>query len=283
MTEQVDGRDVLVPTLYLPTPADIEVAPSGQIIASNNILLEAEETVTNTGEITAGGTVLVQAQDVVNETLTTIGETEVAEGAIAFRTAAQTATISGENVFIVAESEDGERGTVTNTGGAILNTSAEGQTIVRASGDIINQALVTDAVEQVDRGNFATEFRSDFSLRENYDSAVIGGQGNVSLVSTGGDILNDASEISSQGDVLIFAEGSFRQNNRTDTFVSQNSVSLGGSSSSSTSSSAGTSGSGYDDFEANAQASASGSQEFFSAATAESGFIIRARLSAVRT
>ena len=270
VTEQVDGRDVLVPTLYLPTPADIEVAPSGQIIASNNILLEAEETVTNTGEITAGGTVLVQAQDVVNETLTTIGETEVAEGAIAFRTAAQTATISGENVFIVAESEDGERGTVTNTGGAILNTSADGQTIVRASGDIINQALVTDAVEQVDRGNFATEFRSDFSLRENYDSAVIGGQGNVSLVSTGGDILNDASEISSQGDVLIFAEGSFRQNNRTDTFVSQNSVSLGGSSSSSTSSSAGTSGSGYDDFEANAQASASGSQEFFSAATAES-------------
>ncbi len=83
------------------------------------------------------------------------------------------------------------------------------------------------------------EAREDFTIRED----MIGGEGNVSVVSTGGDIINDASSIfSNEGDVLIFAEGSFRQNNRTDTFVSENSVSLGGGSSTSSSSSASSSG-----------------------------------------
>ena len=273
VTEQVDGRDVLVPTLYLPTPDEIEIAPSGQIVASNNLLLDAEETVTNTGTIEAGGTVLVQAQDVVNETLTTTASTQSGTGrsTVSFITAGPTASISGENVFIVAESDDPNRGTVTNTGAAITNTSADGQTIIRASGDIVNQVLVTQAVEDVEVGNFVAEAREDFTIREDYTAGVIGGQGNVSVVSTGGDIINDASNIfSSEGDVLIFAEGSFRQNNRTDTFVTENSVSLGGGSSTSSSSSAGTSGSGYDDFEANAQASVSGSQQVFGANYSES-------------
>ena len=262
VTEQVDGRDVLVPTLYLPTPDEIEISPAGQIVASNNVLLEAEDTVTNTGTVSAGGTVLVRAQDVVNETLRTTATATTSRGEVGFITAGPTASISGENVFIVAESDDPDRGTITNTGAAITNTSADGQTILRASGDIVNQVLVTEAVEDVELGNFATDFRSEISIREDYTSGVIGGEGNVSVVSTGGDVVNDASSIfSNEGDVLIFAEGSFRQNNRTDTFVSENSVSLGGGSSTSSSSSASSSGSGYDDFEANAQASVSGSQD----------------------
>ena len=264
VTERIDGRDVLVPTLYLPTPDSIEVAPSGQIVASNNILIDAEETVTNTGTVSAGGTVLVRGQDIVNETLTTVASTSSGTGrsTVSFITAGPTASISGENVFVVAESDDPDRGTITNTGAAITNTSPDGQTILRASGDIVNQVLVTQAVEDVEVGNFVAEAREDFTIRENYTAGVIGGEGNVSVVSTGGDVINDASSIfSNEGDVLIFAEGSFRQNNRTDTFVSENSVSLGGGSSSSSSSSASSSGSGYDDFEANAQASVSGSQD----------------------
>ena len=256
VTERIDGRDVLVPTLYLPTPDSIEVAPSGQIVASNNILIDAEETVTNTGTVSAGGTVLVRGQDIVNETLTTVASTSSGTGrsTVSFITAGPTASISGENVFVVAESDDPDRGTITNTGAAITNTSPDGQTILRASGDIVNQVLVTQAVEDVEVGNFVAEAREDFTIRENYTAGVIGGEGNVSVVSTGGDVINDASSIfSNEGDVLIFAEGSFRQNNRTDTFVSENSVSLGGGSSSSSSSSASSSGSGYDDFEANAR------------------------------
>ena len=265
VTERIDGRDVLVPTLYLPTPDSIEVAPSGQIVASNNILIDAEETVTNTGTVSAGGTVLVRGQDIVNETLTTVASTSSGTGrsTVSFITAGPTASISGENVFVVAESDDPDRGTITNTGAAITNTSADGQTILRASGDIVNQVLVTQGVEAVEVGNFVAEAREDFTIRENYTAGVIGGEGNVSVVSTGGDVINDASSIfSNEGDVLIFAEGSFRQNNRTDTFVSElELVSLGGGSSTSSSSSASSSGSGYDDFEANAQASVSGSQD----------------------
>ena len=273
VTERIDGRDVLVPTLYLPTPDSIEIAPSGQIVASNNILIDAEETVTNTGTVSAGGTVLVRGQDIVNETLTTVASTSSGTGrsTVSYITAGPTASISGENVFVVAESDDPDRGTITNTGAAITNTSADGQTILRASGDIVNQVLVTQAVEDVEVGNFVAEAREDFAVRENYTAGVIGGEGNVSIVSTGGDIINDASTISSsEGDVLIFAEGSFRQNNRTDTFVSENSVSLGGGSSTSSSSSASSSGSGYDDFEANAQASVSGSQDGLTANYTES-------------
>ena len=132
VTEQVDGRDVLVPTLYLPTPDEIEISPAGQIVASNNVLLEAEDTVTNTGTVSAGGTVLVRAQDVVNETLRTTATTTTSRGEVGFITAGPTASISGENVFIVAESDDPDRGTITNTGAAITNTSADGQTIIRA-------------------------------------------------------------------------------------------------------------------------------------------------------
>ena len=130
---------------------------------------------------------------------------------------------------------------------------------IQASGDITNQVLVTQAVEDIERGNLFAEYRDDYSIREDYTAGVIGGEGNVSLISTDGDIINDASTISSSdGNVLIFAEGSFLQNNRTDTFVTENSVSLGGGSSTSSSSSASSSGGGYDDFEANAQASVSG-------------------------
>ena len=232
------------------------MSPSGQIVASNNILLEAEDTITNTGTVSAGGTVLVSAQDVVNgldnRCLHLFGYGSQAPYPTS--RVGPTASISGENVFIVAESDDPDRGTITNTGAAITNTSADGQTILRASGDIVNQVLVTQGVEAVEVGNFVAEAREDFTIREDYTAGVIGGEGNVSVVSTGGDVINDASSIfSNDGDVLIFAEGSFLQNNRTDTFVSENSVSLGGGSSTSSSSSAGTSGSGYDDFEANAQ------------------------------
>ena len=129
VTERIDGRDVLVPTLYLPTPDSIEVAPSGQIVASNNILIDAEETVTNTGTVSAGGTVLVRGQDIVNETLTTVASTSSGTGrsTVSFITAGPTASISGENVFVVAESDDPDRGTITNTGAAITNTSLMGR------------------------------------------------------------------------------------------------------------------------------------------------------------
>ena len=271
VTETIDGIDVLVPTLYLPTPDEMEIAPNGQIVASNNLLLDAEDTVTNTGAINAGGTVLVQAENVVNETLTTLASADVAEGTVAYITAGPSATISGNNVFIQAQSDDPDGGNVTNTGGVITNTSADGQTVIQASGDVTNQVLVTQAVEDIERGNLFAEYRDDYSIREDYTAGVIGGEGNVTVVSTGGDIINDASTIaSSDGDVLIFAEGSFLQNNRTDTFVSENSVSLGGGSSTSSSSSASSSGSGYDDFEANAQASVSGSQDGLTANYTES-------------
>ena len=174
VSEVVDGNEVLVPTLYLPTTDNLDIAPDGTIVAENNIVLQAEETITNTGTIEAGGAAVLQAQDITNETLRTRDVAQTGSGEVGFDTAAGTATISGSNVVLIAESEDGERGNITNVGGAITGTDAEGQVILSASGDIANEALVVQAVEDVEVGNLGkTLGKQDFTYRDEYVSGTI--------------------------------------------------------------------------------------------------------------
>ncbi|MCE2517223.1 MAG: hemagglutinin repeat-containing protein [Alphaproteobacteria bacterium] len=271
VTENVGGNDVLVPTLYLPTVENLEISPIGEIVAENNLVLQAEETITNTGSIEAGGTVVLQAQDITNETLRTRGFAQTGSGEVGFDTAAGTASIEGGTVVLVADSEDGERGNITNTGGAITGTDAEGRVIISASGDVVNQALVVQAVEDVEVGNLGkTLGKSDYTIRDEYVSGTIGGAGNVTILSEG-EVFNTASAINANGDILISATEGFTQTNLSDTFVVEDSVNVGGGSSSSSSSSASSTGEGYRQ-ENNAQASASASSNVVSGSYRE-GFV----------
>ena len=271
VSEVVDGNEVLVPTLYLPTTDNLDIAPDGTIVAENNIVLQAEETITNTGTIEAGGAAVLQAQDITNETLRTRDVAQTGSGEVGFDTAAGTATISGSNVVLIAESEDGERGNITNVGGAITGTDAEGQVILSASGDIANEALVVQAVEDVEVGNLGkTLGKQDFTYRDEYVSGTIQSAGNLTIVSEG-EVTNIASALTADGDVLISARLGFRQENLSDTFTVEDSVNLGGGGTSSSSSSASSEGEGYNQVN-RAEASAGGSSDIVSGSYRE-GFV----------
>lgn len=256
VTENVGGNEVLVPTLYLPTVDNLEISPLGEIVAENNVVLQAEETISNTGTIEAGGTAVLQAQDITNQTLTTRGYAETGSGTVGFEAAAGEATISGGSVILITDSEDEERGNITNTGGSITGTDEEGRVLISASGDVVNEALVVQAVEDVEVGNLGkTLGRQDFTVRDEFVSGTIGGAGDVTIISEG-EVFNTASAIAADGNVLISATEGFTQTNLSDTFVVEDSVNVGGGGSTSTSSSASSEGEGFNSSN-NAQASAS--------------------------
>jgi filamentous hemagglutinin len=269
VTENVGGQNVLVPTLYLPTADNIEITAQGQIIASNSIVLQAEESIINTGNISAGTTVVLQAQDITNQTLTTQAQAQTGSGSVGYTTAGPSANISGSTVILIAQSDDENSGNVTNVGGNITSTSSEGQVVIQTSGDVVNTALVVEQVDDVDVGNFGSVLgKQDYVVHEEYVSGNIGGEGNVTIISEG-EVLNIASNIDAQGDILISADEGFTQQNLAHTYVTEDSVDLFGSGSTSTSASASASGEGYSDFEASAETSAGASGNIVSGAYSE--------------
>ncbi|MDB2413119.1 hemagglutinin repeat-containing protein [Litoricolaceae bacterium] len=260
----VDGRNVLVPRVYVPTVDALELSPAGQIVASNNLNITTEGDVTNTGGVRAGNTVSIEAENLLNETLTTVGVAQTGSGSVLYRTAGPTASIEGGSVSLNISSADEDEGNLINRGAAIRATAEDGSLEINTSGDLINEALVVQQVSDVEIGNLGRlAGKQDFTVHADFVGATIESANNLSI-DTEGEVVNIASDLAATNDVLIDAREGFYQQNLADVYTIEDSVNLGGSSSSSAFARAGASGDSFGSFEANAEAGAEGSQDLIS-------------------
>lgn len=254
VTTEIDGRAVLTPRLYFPTNFDQQVAQLrntapgtiGTIQAENQLVIRADEVFRNSGVVSSNGTTYIAAQDIVNETREVLTENEVDGRNLLGTTASATALIEGENTYLIADSEDETRGNIENTGGIVRanadpntdnlpaasadgleteESETTGRLVLRASGDVTNEALVTTEIVDVDTGLAGEAFgKRGFDDRSRFTSAQLIGDTDTTIVADG-TVQNLGSSIgSTNGDVLISAAEGFTQENLTDTFVTEDSV-----------------------------------------------------------
>lgn len=165
-THQVNGEQVLVPVLYL-AQANNRLAPSGALIAGQDVELIAGENLTNAGTLLASRDLSAKAgNDLVNSGLIQAGE--------------RLELLAGNNVL-------------NSTGGIIAGRDVS----VRAvNGDLINQRDQTRAV----LNHRGTSQQSDF-----LDNAARIEAANDLDLSAGRDVKNIGSVIKSGGDLSISA------------------------------------------------------------------------------
>jgi len=263
-SQTVDGREVLVPRVYLPTTDAIELSPVGQIVASESVTIETNADVSNTGRIQADGTVAIEAENLLNETLTVVGVAQTGSGNVLYRTAGPTASIEGGSVSLNISSIDEDEGNLINRGAAIRATAEDGNLEINTSGDLVNEALVVQQVSDVEIGNLGRlAGKQDFTVHADFVGATIESANNLSI-DTEGEVVNIGSDLAATNDVLIDAREGFYQQNLADVYTLEDSISLGGLSSSSYSAQASASGDSFGSFEANAEVGAEGSQDLIS-------------------
>jgi len=217
VNELVLGEEVLVPRLYLPTSDSIEITPTGEIIASNDIDIEVDGDVVNTGLVRAGGQVDIEAENLVNETLTTTAVATTQSGRqVTYETAGPTATIEGGSVALNIQSDDNDGGNLVNRGGAIRST--EGSVDIQTSGDVINEALVVEQISDVQTDGLSRLFgQQDYARRADYVGATIESAGDINIDAEGS-VQNIASDIVGEGNVVVDGRLGVEQSNLAEVY-----------------------------------------------------------------
>ena len=240
-----------------------QIDATAGIIAGNNLDIDSSGTVTNRGgRLSAEQELNIDAQNLINESITETAVAQTGDGAVNYQTLGSTATIEGGTVNLNISPESSDEGNLVNRGGAIR--SRTGALEIQTTGDIVNEALIAEQVSDVEVGNLGRLLgRQTFTKRSDFIGGTIEGATDLTLDARG-EVVNIASDIGAENDVTIIADEGFFQRNLAEAYTLEDSISLGGGSSSEGSSSVSASGGTFADFEANAEASVSGSQDLIS-------------------
>ncbi|MFT5317307.1 MAG: adhesin HecA-like repeat protein [Chlamydiales bacterium] len=211
VTKNVDGKEVLVPTVYLPKDRlDKMSRRSGAVYVEDNLAIRGPTgTFHNTGFVDAGGTVRVEMEKIINEKRVN------QERAMGIRRRAWNESDTAREIEVDHVNAGGEiraynatfiAKEFTNNGGSVSAVNDLGIQADR----VVNKALQTRGMHQMQGGNkTASQRLMTYSQRTEINSASLAA-GNSLLIDAKDYLLNDGSSMVGWKKVGISA-GEFEQ------------------------------------------------------------------------
>uniref|UniRef100_UPI002615962B two-partner secretion domain-containing protein n=1 Tax=uncultured Rhizobium sp. TaxID=155567 RepID=UPI002615962B len=211
-TRIVDGRQVLVPVLYLPPKDELLRGPRGPgLIQGNDLVVEVQGTLANTGAMIARDFASISARDIVNERLADLAALERGDtdfggtyGGVLGRS--DSGLISAGSLYLQTDAN------FANRGGKLASA---GDLSIRVGGDFTNETLkVARLVDKLD----GCEGKACGTLRTDWSVAEIAAGGDLTLVADG-TLTNWGGSIGAVGDAVLAAADGIHMQTLQDSFL----------------------------------------------------------------